>query len=188
MFGTLDDFDMLIAEAHRRLLDTAPAACLILAPRDPNRGIEALATLRAAGIDAALVAPGNHLDGRRQAHVLAAIGQLGLWYRLSHAAFVGGSWDATGGHNPNEPARLMCPVLHGPNVTNFAEDYAAYHEARAARAVRDPGELVTALTDPALSRMAEPAARVARRGAGVAGAEAERLLALMPQKGAGDAA
>ncbi len=186
--STHPDEEPLIARAHRLLLDTDPAACLILAPRDPSRAPEALAILRTAGIDVALIAPGNYLDGWRQAHVLAAIGQLGLWYRLAHAAFVGGSWDATGGHNPNEPARLNCPVLHGPNVANFAEDYAAYHEARAARLVRDPGELVAALSDPALSRMAEPAARVARRGTGVAGAEAERLLALMARKGAGDVA
>jgi hypothetical protein len=36
--------------------------------------------------------------------------------------------------------------------------------------------------------MAEPAARVARRGTGVAEAEAERLLALMARRGADDAA
>ncbi len=185
--STHPDEEPLIAQAHRQLLDADPTACLILAPRDPNRGQQVLETLRAAGIDAGLIAPGNHLDGRRQAHVLAAIGQLGLWYRLARAAFVGGSWDGTGGHNPNEPARLNCPILHGPNVANFAEDYAAYHEARAARLVRDPADLVAALSDPALSRMAEPAAQVARRGTGVAGAEAERLLALMARKGANDA-
>jgi 3-deoxy-D-manno-octulosonic-acid transferase len=186
--STHPDEEPLLARAHRQLLDRDPAACLILAPRDPNRGEKALETLRATGIDAALIAPDNHLEGRRQAHVLAAIGQLGLWYRLSRAAFVGGSWDGTGGHNPNEPARLLCPILHGPNVANFAEDYAAYHEARAARTVRDAGELVAALTDPALSRLADPAARVARRGTGVAEAESERLLALMARRGADDAA
>jgi 3-deoxy-D-manno-octulosonic-acid transferase len=185
--STHPDEEPLIARAHRQLLDADPAACLILAPRDPNRGADALETLRAVGIDAAVIAPGNHLDGRRQAHVLAAIGQLGLWYRLSRAAFVSGSWDQTGGHNPNEPARLNCPILHGPNVANFAEDYAAYHEARAARLVRDPAELVAALLDPGLPRLADPAAQVARRGTGVAGAEAERLLALMARRGATDA-
>jgi 3-deoxy-D-manno-octulosonic-acid transferase len=52
------------------------------------------------------------------------MGELGLWYRLSRVAMVGGSWAPVGGHNPFEATALGNSVLHGPQVANFSESYA----------------------------------------------------------------
>jgi 3-deoxy-D-manno-octulosonic-acid transferase len=56
--------------------------------------------------------------------VADTLGELGLWYRLSRVAMVGGSWAPIGGHNPFEASTLNTTVVHGPEVANFSESYA----------------------------------------------------------------
>ena len=70
---------------------------------------------------------------------------MGLWYRLCPASLIGGTFGATEGHNPWEPAALGSAILHGPRIANFAADYAVLHEAGAAQAVQ-PEAVVAALT------------------------------------------
>ena len=47
------------------------------------------------------------------------MGELGLFFSLADAAFIGGSLIPHGGQNPLEAARLGCPVIHGPDMANF---------------------------------------------------------------------
>lgn len=169
-----------LAEAHRRLLESDPGACLILAPRDPAEAGAAARGLQRNGIDAALLPPDNLPPRAAQAYVVGRIGQLGLWYRVAPVAFIGGSLDDTGGHNPWEPARLDCAILHGPNTRNFAADYAALTEAEAAQEVTGAESLAAALLDPATLQMRPRAAALAARGAELPAAMARRLLALAP--------
>ncbi|MCU0911579.1 MAG: 3-deoxy-D-manno-octulosonic acid transferase [Rhodobacteraceae bacterium] len=167
-----------VAEAHRLILAEDPGACLILAPRNPAEAEAATRGLQRHGIDAALLPPGNLPPRPAQAYVVDRIGQLGLWYRVAPAAFVGGSLDDTGGHNPWEPARLDCAILHGPNTWNFAADYAGLAEAEAARLVTDAASLAAAVLDPATAAMRPRAAALAARNAALPDEMARRLLAL----------
>lgn len=177
--STHPDDEPAIAEAQRRL---AAGTLLVIAPRDPGRTDAVAATLEGAGVAAKPLGPDNALPAPPfDALVVGAMGQLGLWFRLADAAFVGGSIAPVGGHNPYEPARLDCAVLHGPNVANFAQDYAAFHGADAAREVADGSELAAALADPALAAMIPAAAQVAAAGAAALEVEAARLLDLMPR-------
>ncbi|MFC7702755.1 3-deoxy-D-manno-octulosonic acid transferase [Plastorhodobacter daqingensis] len=172
------DEDMALA-AQRLLLDQGKAPVLVIAPRDPGRADAIVAQATTAGFHVERIAPGNIVEQPADVLVLGEIGQLGLWYRLARAALVGGSVAPVGGHNPYEPARLDCAILHGPHIANFAEDYAAFHAADAARLVTDPPGLAAALCDPALAAMRPRAAEVASRGQAALGREAEKLLSLM---------
>jgi 3-deoxy-D-manno-octulosonic-acid transferase len=171
--------EFAIAAAHRLLLATDPGACLVVAPRVPERAAEAQAALTEAGLDAVLLPPDNLPPRPAQALVVGRIGQLGLWYRLADAAFVGGSFAPVGGHNPWEPARLDCAILHGPNTANFAADYAVLAEAGAARLVRTPEDLAAALTDPETAGMRPRAAALAAAQGALPRDMARRLVALM---------
>ncbi len=177
--STHPDEEPILAEAHRRRLGDEPNAVLIVAPRDPHRAAATAETLRAAGIDTTVLPTTNIPERPAQAHVVAQIGQLGLWYRLAPVAFVGGSLDATGGHNPWEPARLDAAILHGPNVANFAQDYAALDAAGAARLAPNSEAIAAALADPATRDMAPRAAALAAQNARLPAEMAARLLALM---------
>jgi 3-deoxy-D-manno-octulosonic-acid transferase len=171
----------LVAAAHLRLRAQDPGACLIVAPRDPARAGEVCAVLSTAGLEATVLpADGRLPELPGAAHVVGQIGQLGLWYRLADAAFVGGSLVPVGGHNPYEAALLDCAVLHGPHVANFADDYGAFHAAGAAHEVSDATALAAALGDaPSLEAMRAAAREAATRGEDNLQREAQRLLALM---------
>lgn len=111
----------LALAAFALLLRQHPKSLLILTPRDVQRGplvarlCGPLTPLRSQGADLPTDAP---------CYVADTMGELGLWYRLSRVAMVGGSWAPIGGHNPFEASTLNTTVVHGPEVANFSESYA----------------------------------------------------------------
>src|SRR5262249_37432065 len=67
--------------------------------------------------------------------------ELGLIYRLAPIVFVGGLLASPGGQNPIEPVKLGAAILHGPDVWNFCEAYAALDEARGAGKEDEAGQV-----------------------------------------------
>jgi 3-deoxy-D-manno-octulosonic-acid transferase len=98
------------------------------------------------------------------------LGELGLFYRLAGAAFIGGSLVPHGGQNPIEPAALGLPILHGPHMENFAAVIERFGRADAARMVADPAGLAAALAEI----LARPEVRARMGAAARAVAAAER--------------
>ena len=113
----------LALEAHREILKRAPDSLLILAPRHPQRGREVADLVGNTGFSLAVRSKGEAPDRGVAVYLADTIGDLGLLYRVSDVAFVGGSFAERGGQNPVEPAQLGIPVLHGPNVRNFKGIY-----------------------------------------------------------------
>jgi 3-deoxy-D-manno-octulosonic-acid transferase len=111
----------LALAAHALLRRQHPEALLILVPRDVHRG-PLVANL--CGPHTPLRSQGAHLPTEAPCYVADTLGELGLWYRLSRVAMVGGSWAPIGGHNPFEASNLNTTVVHGPEVANFSESYA----------------------------------------------------------------
>jgi 3-deoxy-D-manno-octulosonic-acid transferase len=56
------------------------------------------------------------------------MGEMGIWYSLSRAAFIGGSLVDKGGHNPVEAMQLNTFILHGPHIYNSEEKYEKLQE------------------------------------------------------------
>ena len=112
------------------------------------------------------------------------MGELGLWYRLCHVAFVGRSLIAPGGgQNPLEPARLGCVVATGPHTGNFTEHVALLRGAGALEVVADVPALIAfadqMLSDPERrTRTGERAAEAVKASGNVADETARALLAL----------
>lgn len=113
--------ERIVAGAHRRLLQAHPAALLLVVPRHPDRGSEALDACRQTGLAACMVEDwptraeneggGN---GRIQAIVVDRMGVLSDLYQLVDACVVCGSLvEGTGGHNLIEPALAGSPILTG---------------------------------------------------------------------------
>lgn len=169
----------IVADAHLKVLRNDTTACLVVAPRNPVRANALAAYLESRSIACELVRDGVAPAAGTQALIVDRIGQLGLWYRLAPCAFIGGTMGDTGGHNPWEPARLGCAIIHGPGVRNFSADYAAFHEAGAARLVADADELAAAVLDPSLVLAASRADPVLRGGDAVLEDTADRLLSVL---------
>jgi 3-deoxy-D-manno-octulosonic-acid transferase len=158
--------EALALAAHAALRQREPDALLIIAPRVPTRGAELAALCppttpqRSAGARLPTDAP---------VYLADTIGEMGLWYRLAPVALVGGSLAPVGGHNPHEPLALGCAVLHGPNVGNFSESYAALDEQGLSHSVADAAEIARAVR----AEWASPLPRGDRRPKD---AQAEELL------------
>lgn len=115
---------------------------LLIAPRDPHRGGEIAAHVAEHGLTATRRSMGQ--GPTADVWIVDTFGEMGLWYRLCPASLIGGTFGATEGHNPWEPAALGSAILHGPRIANFASDYAVLHEAGAAQPVQ-PEAVVAAL-------------------------------------------
>ncbi len=134
--------ETLALAAHAELRQRAPDALLIIAPRVPTRGAEVAALCPPATPQRST---GARLPTDAPVYLADTIGEMGLWYRLAPVALVGGSLATVGGHNPHEPLALGCAVLHGPNVWNFSESYAALDGQGLSQAITDATQLAAAV-------------------------------------------
>lgn len=134
-----------IFAAHKTLKAEHPGIVTLLAPRHPERGEEIAALAVASGVNPRRRSKGEKIDAATDIYLADTLGELGLFYRLSNATFVGGSLVEKGGHNPLEPARLGCAILHGPHIFNFVETYADIRGAGGAALVRNDRDLAAAV-------------------------------------------
>ena len=158
---------------HQSLKAIFPGLLTILAPRHPTRGAEVVELAASFGLRASRRSLGAPVEGA-EIYVADTLGELGIFYRLSDIAFVGGGLTQKGGHNPLEPARLGGAILHGPYTFNFVETYGDMRKTGGSALVRNDRELATAvrrlLSDDKTRRaMADAAQRAAE-------ASAERVL------------
>jgi 3-deoxy-D-manno-octulosonic-acid transferase len=156
-------------------------ALLVIAPRHPARGEAAAALARDAGFTVSRQGAGEAF-GESEVHVADALGQLGLWFSLAKAAFVGGSLVAgPGGHNPLEPALLRCSVIAGDMVENWGSVYDSMGEGLY-RKVRNSADLAAAF-EAALeggASTAEAAHAFAQSSAKGLDSVANQLIRLLP--------
>ena len=99
----------------------------LIVPRHPQRFDDVAALLTRSGLTVSRRSAwqGSPLDSSEalQADVWLgdSLGEMALYYALSDAALLGGSFEALGGHNLIEAAAGGCPVVMGLHTFNFAE-------------------------------------------------------------------
>ncbi len=135
----------IIIAAHQQLASEFPGLLTIIAPRHPKRGEEIAELVKKAGATAAARSRHDSITEDTDIYIADTLGELGLFYRVSDIAFVGGSITPKGGHNPLEPARLGASILHGPETFNFVETYTEMRNAGGAALVRNDRELASAV-------------------------------------------
>ncbi len=162
--------------AHKIVLQKDAGALLIIVPRDPKRGDQIAAH---SGFEIVQRSAQLLPDDATQIYVADTYGELGLWYRIAYGAVIGGTFDSTQGHNPWEAVALECAVLHGPEVQNFAADFAQLADADATRNVQTPEDIAQALCDATLATCAQRANAVRAKAAEGLDKIADDLLALM---------
>jgi 3-deoxy-D-manno-octulosonic-acid transferase len=122
----------------------------LVVPRHPQRFDEVAALITQRGF--ALSRRSAWVSGPDAAQADAtlwlgdSLGEMALYYGLSDAALLGGSFAPLGGQNLIEATACGCPVVMGPNTFNFAEAAELAEAAGAALRVADMAEaVVTAL-------------------------------------------
>ncbi len=87
-------------DAHLRRLRDIPHSLLILAPRLPDRRAEVIAACAAKGLAADAAQRRRVAGADTQVWIADTFGEMGLWYRLSRAALIGGSFGPVAGAQP----------------------------------------------------------------------------------------
>ena len=152
----------IVLDAHRRLTKRWPDLRLILVPRHPQRVPEVTRLAERHGFAIGLLS-----QRTRGANVLIGdvMGTLPHLYGCADIAFVGGSLDATGGHNPIEPALHGLPILMGPARFKIEEISARFQAAGCLHEVTDAAALARTVGE----LLADPQRRIdeGRRAAAV---------------------
>ncbi|MZR31144.1 3-deoxy-D-manno-octulosonic acid transferase [Sneathiella litorea] len=161
--------EAFILAAHKQLTVKWPELLTIIVPRHPERGEEVAALAANQEIVTARRSAQDPVLPETGVYIADTIGELGLFYRLSNIAFIGGSLVPNGGQNPLEAARLDCALLHGPHMDNFADILDSFDQFSASKEVADAASLAEAVGQyfqtPELCReMAMRAAQVVAGG------------------------
>jgi len=120
---------------------------LVIAPRHPERRHTLRRQLRARSPHVQLRSEAAIPDTATRIYIADTLGELPTFIAGAKLVFMGGSLIPRGGHNPLEAARAGVPVLTGPSIANFADEYALLARDDAAVTVQNAEALVSAVTD-----------------------------------------
>ena len=93
----------------------------IIIPRHINRSNSIHNLIKKNKLNSILRSDFNKIKKEDTFLIVDTFGELGLFFKLSHLAIVGGSLVKKGGHNPIEAESFNCPLICGPNMQNFSE-------------------------------------------------------------------
>lgn len=79
--------------------------------------------------------------------ILDTFGELKKSYAICDIAFIGGSFNNTGGHNPLEASIYNVPTITGPNIKNFRDIYGILTRANASKLVKSEKEFLNTLSE-----------------------------------------
>lgn len=145
--STHDKEELLILEAHRRLLKLHPSLLLVLVPRHPGRFAGVRELVESQDFNVVSRTEQRPCQPETEVFLGDTMGEVVLFYAASDIAFVGGSLVPIGGHNLLEPAVLGMPILTGPHVFNAQEIADAFLNNSACRMVADTAELASTVDE-----------------------------------------
>ena len=137
--------EKLVGQVHKNIKKTIPNLLTILVPRHGHRAADIAAHLRKEGLQVAQRSLKHAITKDTDIYLADTFGEMGLFYRLARAAFIGGTITNRGGQNPLEAVRLQVPVLHGPYTSNFKEIFSLLQEKGATRYVSTVEEFTEGL-------------------------------------------
>ncbi len=186
--STHEGEESVLVAAHERAFGRGVGAPLmVIAPRHPERGPEIMRKLQGQGWQTALRSKKEALTPNTEIYIADTLGEMGLWYRLCQVTFVGGSIVSMGGHNPYEPVKLGCAVIHGAQVSNFADIYHRLDQCGGAIMASSTGSVAQALNAlqdaNALQTLTQTAHAALQTTASATSAALGALCALLPPAG-----
>ena len=134
----------IIIHTYSKLKETHTDLRMILAPRHMERIPQIENILKDYNFRTGYRSKGDNFDDK-DIIILDTFGELKKCYEISDIAFIGGSFNNTGGHNPLEAAIYNVPTITGSNIKNFRDIYAILTEENASVIVKTEEELYKTL-------------------------------------------
>lgn len=134
--------DEIILNAFLELKKEFQDIKLLLAPRHLTRENEVKNLIEKTGLSYGLRSNNDKFDNN-EIIILNTLGELSKIYQICDFAFIGGSFNKTGGHNPLEAVVYNKPAISGPSIHNFKDIYGILTETKAGKIVKNPQELTS---------------------------------------------
>lgn len=131
--------DEIVLNAFKNLKEKHPDIKLLLASRHPKRVPDIENILKNMGLSYGLRSKDDKFTDY-DIILLDTLGELGKMYSICYFAFIGGSFNKTGGHNPLEASVYDKPTITGPSIHNFKDIYWILNKTDAGQIVNTPKE------------------------------------------------
>ncbi len=132
--------DEIVLDIFKEKLSKFNDIKLLLVPRHTTRIPKITELLNATGLSYGFRSKDDTFKDN-DIIVLDTMGELGKMYSICHFAFIGGSFNKTGGHNPLEATVYGKPTITGPSIHNFRDIYWLLSRSNAGKIVKTPDEL-----------------------------------------------
>ena len=113
---------------------------LLLVPRHMQRLPKITEILDDMGLNYGLRSADDKFT-QKDVIILDTMGELSKMYSICSFAFIGGSFNKTGGHNPLEATVYGKPTITGPSIHNFRDIYWLLSRSDAGKIVKNPEQL-----------------------------------------------
>ena len=131
--------DEIVLETFKKLKEKNIDAKLLLAPRHITRCGSVEELIKKFNFSYNLYSKNPSFENV-DILLLNVMGELAKLYAISDIAFIGGSFNNTGGHNPLEAIIFNKPVISGPSIKNFRDIYAILSTNSSAKVVKNKEE------------------------------------------------
>lgn len=125
----------IFKEKHEKYSDIK----LLLVPRHMNRIPQITPIIEYLGVNYGFRSK-NDTFREKDVIILDTMGELSKMYLMCAFAFIGGSFNKTGGHNPLEATVYSKPTITGPSIHNFKDIYGLLSQSKAGKIVKTPEE------------------------------------------------
>ncbi len=131
--------EQLAIYTQKLLIERNVRKLLVLVPRFPERLHEILNLLK--DFEVKVYSKGETPDGKTDIFIVDSIGELGLWYKASEVALIGGTFSNVEGKNPWEALHLDCVITFGPRHLKFKDDFKLLKKLKLAHQINSGQEL-----------------------------------------------
>lgn len=131
----------IVISTYKRLREKYSDLKMMIAPRHLERVNDIKELLEKYNLSYALRSENGRFSDENDVIILDTLGELKNMYSACDLAFVGGSFNNTGGHNPLEASIFEKPVVSGPAVFNFKDIYELLSKSEAGKVVKNPSEM-----------------------------------------------
>ena len=132
--------DEIVLSMFKEKLSKYSDIKLLLAPRHTSRLPKIIELLDSMNLNYGFRSKNDSFKSK-DIILLDTMGELSKMYSLCEFAFIGGSFNKTGGHNPLEATVYGKPAITGPSIHNFRDIYWLLSRTNAGKIVKTPKEL-----------------------------------------------
>ena len=119
LFSSHEEEELILIDCYKNLKKKFSNLFFIIIPRHVHKRKQVIFNLKSHSIDFAIRSKDKNNIKEKTFYIVDTYGELNLFFKLSHAAIVGGSFKKIGGHNPIEISNYDCVLFFGPEMFNF---------------------------------------------------------------------